>query len=95
MIASPNLAEISDAQTDINGCSRRTGFFAGKWQMGVWAILSSLLVSHPSTQGRQTGRQALSHLIFFWFCIALMGLVSSARTDASIKIKRTRVEEAC
>ena len=71
MIASPNLAEISDAQTDINGCSRRTGFFAGMWQMGVWAILSSLLVSHPSTQGRQAGRQAgleSSHILLVLHC---------------------------
>ena len=66
----------------------------GRWVFGLFSAVYWFLIHQPKA-GRQAGRQALSHLIFFWFCIALMGLVSSARTDASIKSKRTRVEEAC
>ena len=32
LIVNLNLAEMSDAQTDINGCSRSTGFFPDMWQ---------------------------------------------------------------
>lgn len=85
LIVSLNLAEISDAQTDISGCSRITGFFAGMRQVGVWTSLRSSLVSHPAT----CSRQALSHLTFFWLCIAHMWQVSSARIDASLESKRT------
>lgn len=75
---------------------RQTQWLLQKHRLLCWHVADGCLgysqqfTGFSSINPRQTDRQALSHLTFFWFCIALMGLVSSARTDASIKSKRTR-----
>lgn len=77
-------------------CLDRHQWLLQKHRLLCWHVADGCLgysqqfTGFSSINPRQTDRQALSHLTFFWFCIALMGLVSSARTDASIKSKRTR-----